>query len=256
MQLELNGITDIETEKKVINRNVILTDRDFEILKFILEMKFSSSEEVFIKFFKITKSLADAKSDLWAKKRLLQLENSNFLKSVKVLGGLRKYYIPTLKAYFALSNFYTESKLCKPTHTIDFRTFHHDRLVLQARLTLEELRGINQFISERELKASGIITQHLTNQYIPDGIYLDSNNKKIALELEIAIKSKSRYRDKINKYVNVMRSEKTGLIFQKAHYLCAKESLKNYLVKETRIYGDLFKIETINEFLTQKKELI
>lgn len=255
MQLAMSGVLANTPEKKSKSKNVVLTDRDFEILEFILDMKFSGVEEVFEKFFKVTLSNEIAKSSLWAKKRLMQLEQAKFVSSVRPFSEPVRCYTATFKAYYALNQYYPEKFICKPSGGFDQRTFHHDQCVLRSRLFLETSAKVKSWLSDRKLKSSTELSAGLSAQYIPDAIYIDQCGARIAFEFEISVKAKARYQDKIKKYVQHMRSANSQLkVFDRVQFVCVKESVAKYLSKETRIYGDLFQVLTANEFSKKKKE--
>ncbi len=89
--------------------------------------------------------------------------------------------------------------------------------------------------------------------YIPDAIYVDPAGVRVAFELEIAVKAKSRYQEKIKKYVQLMRSSNPQQkVFDRVQFVCAKDAVAKFLIKETRIYGDLFQILTVDEFESMK----
>ncbi len=256
MQLAMNGIFPEITEKRTSAKNIVLTERDFEILEFIMDMKFAGIEEVFERFFKITMSNESAKSSEWARKRLCQLEKANFLKSVRSFSESTRYYVTTFKAYYALTQFNPEKFVSKPSGGFDQRTFLHDRGVLRARLHLESLHLVNLWLSDRKLKSSTELTGGLQVQYIPDAIYATPAGVRVAFELEIAVKAKSRYQDKIKKYVQLMRSTNTQhKVFDRVQFVCAKETVAKFLIKETRIYGDLFEVVTAENFFSKKGEV-
>lgn len=256
MQLALSGVVTDVPEKRSATKNVILTDRDFEILEFIMDMKFAGVNEVFEKFFKVTLSNENAKSSLWAKKRLMQLEQAKFLKSVRPFSESVRCFTTTFKAYYALTQYSPEKFVCKPTGGFDQRTFQHDRGVLQARLFLESLGKINSWGSDRKLKSSTELSGGLPVQYIPDAIYVDASGVKVAFELEIAVKAKSRYQDKIKKYVSLMRSANMQhRVFDRVQFVCAKDTVTKFLMKETRIYGELFQVTSVSAFYAAKAEV-
>ncbi|WP_347359484.1 hypothetical protein [Bdellovibrio sp.] len=256
MQLAMSGIFPEITEKRTSAKNIVLTERDFEILEFIMDMKFAGVEEVFEKFFKITLTNESAKSSEWARKRLCQLEKANFLKSMRSFSESTRYYVTTFKAYYALSQFNPEKFVSKPSGGFDQRTFLHDRGVLRARLYLESLRKVNSWISDRKLKSSTELAGGLTVQYIPDAIYVTSASVRVAFELEIAVKAKSRYQDKIKKYVQLMRSTNMQhKVFDRVQFVCAKDTVAKFLLKETRIYGELFEVVTVEDFFFRNDEV-
>lgn len=252
-----NEIKQISTTENKQTKNVELTQRDFEIIQFIIEMKFSSVDEVFQKFFKVKLNSEPAKSQAWAKKRLQQLEKARFLKSMYSFSESTRLYVGTYKGYYALAQIKPLEFLVKPHLGFDQRVFSHDLQVLNCRLQLEESKSGLDWISERKLKSDPQVLKNLTQLYIPDGVYTSISGQKVAFELEIAIKAKSRYKDKIKKYINIIRSEKAeAKLFDRVHYVCAKDTLKSYLIKETRIYGAFFKIETLAEFLSTNGVLV
>lgn len=249
MQMELNGIYTEIPKKLNTTKNVILTSRDFEILEFILEMRFSGIEEVFEKFFKITQSSVQAKSMEWARKRLSQLEEAKFLKSVRSFSESTRYFTTTFKAYYALSNIKPEVLVCRPSLGFDIRTFYHDKAVLRSRIHLEQKHKVTLWVSDRKLKSAAELTNGLDRLYIPDAIYTSVSGEKVAFELEIAVKAKKRYQDKIKKYVSILRStDVKHKIFDRVLFVCAKASVAEHLSKETKIYGELFEIQTFDEF--------
>ena len=206
MQLAISGFGIEIPEKRINTKNIILTDRDFEILEFIMDMKFSGLEDVFEKFFKVTRANDIAKSMEWARKRLLQLEQAKYLRSVRSFSESTRFFVATLKAYHVLANHKPGAIISKPSQGIDQRTFIHDKLVLSGRRQLEEDLKVTSWISDRKLRSSTELSGGLTALYVPDGIYTLPTNQKVAFELEIAVKAKGRYHDKVKKYVQLMRT--------------------------------------------------
>ncbi|MBS1972682.1 MAG: hypothetical protein JSU04_20405 [Bdellovibrionales bacterium] len=256
MQLAMSRVLGENPETRNKIKKVILTDRDFEILEFIMDMKFAGVEEVFEKYFKVTLSNEQARSSLWAKKRLMQLEKAKFLNSVRPFSEPARCFTATFKAYYALTQYSPEKFVNKPSGGFDQRTFVHDREVLKARLFLESNEKIKSWASERKLRSSSEFTGVLASQYIPDSIYITSSEVKVAFELEIALKAKSRYQDKIRKYVQHMRSANLkNKFFDRVQFVCSKESVARFLIKETRIYGELFQIILLTDFYTKRKEV-
>lgn len=252
MQLALIKELTPEPERRVSSRNVFLTERDLEVLEFIVDMKFASVEDVFRKFFKVTLNSEAARSDEWARKRLFQLEQGQFLKAHKVQQDKVTFYTATLKSYYALINFYPDRPFTKPVGGFDHRIFIHDKLVLKCRLDLEERLGVTSWLSDRKLKAYPDLAGGLSHAHIPDAIYKTSSGASVAFELEIARKSKSRYQDKLKKYVQVLRTlDVSRRKFELVQFVCTQDSVHELLVKETKIYGSLFKIQTIGEFISE-----
>lgn len=173
--------------------NVILTERDLEIFQFVCEMKFARTEDIYQKFFKNLESGNIAASDLWTRKRLFQLEKGGFLKSRKLPGEKSTFYTATNKAFMALKNICPEKALCTPLLSIDYRTYGHDLQVLKYRLLLEENNKITNWVSDRMMKQNQEFDKDFGASDVPDGLFLDSDGRKFAFELEISRKSKSKY---------------------------------------------------------------
>lgn len=234
------------------DRKIILSDRDFEVLEFVLEMKFASLDEVCEKFFKGSPADQNVVGYWYAKKRLAQLEQAGFLKSTKQHSESRRLYFVKLKAYQVLKNLYPEKNLPRPTESIDGRTVAHDYLLLRLRLELEKRHQAFSWISDRSLKMQTGILSQLSETYSPDGIYKPIDGPSVAFELEISLKAKSRYQDKIKRYVQWIREHRNDpTAFKKVHYVTTNESVKKHLDNFTAMYPDLFKIEMVTAYFTE-----
>jgi Fe2+ or Zn2+ uptake regulation protein len=129
-------VIKMEEESKP-ERVMKLTNRDLEILKFVLEMKFVSIEDVYHRFFKVKKNGELSKSDWWTRDRVYQLQKHGFLRKLSFYTEARWFYVATEKAYNLLLGKYTGLHFCDPTRKIDIHTFHHDWLVTKCRIELE-----------------------------------------------------------------------------------------------------------------------
>lgn len=234
-------------KKKVRKQEVELTERDLRILEFCLEMKFSNAETIFQKFFKVTSMGTESTSVAWTKKRLLQLERAGFLKSTYAFSEGTRFYLATRKAFEALSFYFPQNSFCYPLPQIDHRTFAHDKFILEYRVELEKLNSSCFWVSERMLKANPEFAFGLEGRYAPDAIYKLSKSEMIAFELEISLKAKSRYREKIQKYVYAIRNSKgSSLPLSKVHFVVLNDSVEKILRSQTRIYPEYFEIEKIS----------
>lgn len=231
-------------ERAVCVRRVELTERDLKILSFILDMKFARVTDVFQKFFKTTLNAEEAKSEAWAKKRLQQLVQARFLRVTYSHLDSERYFTTTLKAYNALATVDPEKVLTKPVRGFDHRTLFHDRVVIEFRLEIERTHGEVHWISDRRLKSQLAAVYGLTTLNIPDGIYQLPTGEVVAFELEIAQKARRRYRDKIEQYVDLIRSRKNQPgMFRRVYFVCFKESVEKVLKDESRMFGDLIHVE-------------
>ena len=74
----------VRSEKVVRRENFRMTSRDLDILEFILEMKFSTIEDIHSNFFKFTKDGEQSSCLRWARERvsnLVRSENYTLLNS-------------------------------------------------------------------------------------------------------------------------------------------------------------------------------
>lgn len=243
----------IQKTKVNLARKVELTERDFGIFEFILDMKFARVSDVFTKFFKKTLSAEDAKSEAWAKKRLFQLEQAQFLKSTYSNLGADRYFTVTRKGHLALANVFPERCLTKPIRGFDSRTLTHDCLLIDCRLAYEKNENVTDWISDRQLRTYSARDFGLTSLHVPDAIYKMRDGTRVAFELEIARKSKVRYREKIEKYVSLIRERRSDpRMFKMVRYLCTNISVAEILKSESDYYGDLISVETA-DFVSMSK---
>ena len=90
---------------------------------------------------------------------------------------------------------------------------------------------------------------------VPDGLFKTSEGKRVALEIEASQKTKADYLTKIKKYVTMMRSKDLKVnVFDKVLYVVAKEAVRELLIRETRIYGELFEVKSFDEFFSPASE--
>lgn len=232
-------------------RRVVLSDRDYEVLEFILEMKFASLDEVCAKFFQGSPVNQNVVGYWYAKKRLAQLEQAGFLESTKKFSETKRFYFAKQKAYSAVTNLFPEKTIPRATGSIDGRTVAHDYLLLRLRLELEKRHQAHFWISDRSLKIQTGILAQLSEAYSPDGIYKSLQGSAVAFELEISLKAKSRYQDKVKRYVQWIREHRNDqTAFKTVHYVATNEAVKKHLDNYTAIYPDLFKVEMVGEYFT------
>lgn len=243
--------TEIESQsgKSSLKERIKLTKRDIEILIFLLEMKFCSLDELYFKFFRVNLDGTESKSSWWARDRVNTLKSLKLITTVHFYTEAKSYYLATRKAFQIVQGYLGDKSICKPTYRLDIRTFEHDKLLTQLRLELEGRRLTSDWNSERLLSEDPKYKFILSREFRPDAIYKTTEGRKVAFELELSTKAKKRYQDKIKKYVSIVRSQKVDTkLFDVVHYVCAKVSVFDLLVNETRIYKDFFKIEMLSNF--------
>lgn len=98
---EIVPIKDLDTIREV---KLELTERDLNLLSFVLEMKFASFQQLYRKYFSTTYGGAYSVSTSWAERRLLQLVKADYLKFTYSLLEKEKLYVCTQKAYRAVAS--------------------------------------------------------------------------------------------------------------------------------------------------------
>lgn len=250
-QLNFPGLKP-KKEKLTKDRALVLTERDLNIIEYVLDMKFATVQDVFEKFFKITLSNEEAKSDEWAVRRIQQLTSNGYLNGIHSFSERKKYYLGTWKGYYAVEKVKPELNVSKPSKAIDHHTFNHDKKVIEARIILENQKAATSWISDRKLRTNKDLAGGLLLSNVPDGLFKTPEGKRVALEIEATQKTKSDYANKIKKYVAMMRSKDLKVkVFDQVLYVVAKESVRNILLTETKIYGELFQVVSFDEFFNQ-----
>lgn len=236
--------------------NTRLTARDISILHFVHEMKFSTIEQLHKKFFKVTKDGYSSISLRWTKERIASLIKNDFLRPVKDLCPITLYLISE-KGYWYIKNGTFGNDVGKFHKVIDSRFLKHDASVSDVRIHLESKEIATQWISEHLLPEHPGVRKYLTSEFRPDGIYTDPSGQKVAFELEIALKSKERYRQKIKRYIDVVTNQDASKeLFGKVHYVCQKENVLEFLKFETQIYQSLFQFSLESEIFKPTGELL
>jgi len=217
-----------------------LTERELDVLEFILEMKFSTLEALHGKFFKVTKGGSTSNSLIWAKQRISHLVKTEMVQILTEVCN-RPLYVLTQKGYRFLKNSRPTKNYCRPLFDVDGRIFDHDQRVTQVRIALESSGLIKEWISERQLSEIDEVKKYLPTEFRPDAIYINHQGQKVAFELEIARKSKDRYHKKIKRYIQVMtEGSSLSRIFESVHYVCEKQTVLDLLQSEIQLYQPLF----------------
>lgn len=239
----------IYSRKVTKSESYRMTSRDMDMLEFILEMKFSTIEDIHSKFFKFTKTGDKSSCLRWARERVANLVKTDFLKAVKDVCH-RTLYIVTQKGYMYLKNSRFDRIFSRPLIDVDGRTYDHDQKVIQIRLALEEGGLVKEWISERQLSEIDEVKKYLSAEFRPDAIYITPEGKRVAFELEIARKSKERYQTKIKRYIQVMSEPQVAsMLFDRVHYVCEKEKILDLIKSEVALYQPLFKFSLESEFV-------
>ncbi len=247
---------ELERKPKSIPRKegLRITARDLEILKFVLEMKFSIIPDIQMKFFCCGQNGQSSKSLIWTKQRIQKLVAVDFLK-FEHQASIKNPIVATPKGYFFLKNSLSKSELCRPLFSIDNRTFEHDLQVSKLRIQMECTEKASDWISERQLCDNSEYSNYFSNEYRPDGIYTSETGQKVAFELEIARKSKSRYQQKIRRYIDLLLNQNMkSKPFDLVHYVCDKPEVLNILESDSQLFRPFFKFELLSKFQTERNQ--
>lgn len=244
-----NQKNNSEKQNLAPKKSVSLTQRDYEVLLFLIEMKFSSLDEISFKFFKSYSKEGKIVPNTYVIKRLAQLIKDGFLKSTRAFDATKRLYYPTIKSYLMLTKLYPEKVIVRPSGNIDGRTVVHDYYLLVLRLRLENLNKAHDWISDRIIKTTLNVYNELGSGNTPDGIYTDVNGQSVAMELEVSVKSKARYLDKVKKYVSFIRAhEANPQMIKRVHYVVFAQPTYKHLTEYTSLYKHFFTIEKASDF--------
>ena len=252
------SIAKNDYEKPKIKRHcqldLHLTERDFEIFKFVLDMKFASREAIAEKFFWSKDQKSDSRSIFSTRNRLQKLKVYDWLVPVQFPGNAKHFYQASWKAYYEIRKRYPSETIPKPQGKPDYETAQHDLMVLNSRIHLEKEFKIKVWVSDKTIRTiTGDLKFGADDFSIPDGLYLSHTGEKTAFELERVQKSKTQYREKLKSLVRTLRSGRNHMLdFSKVHFVCLTDAGFKFLKEETKIYGDLFKIEKAADFFNSK----
>ncbi|MFH1262731.1 MAG: hypothetical protein V1495_04735, partial [Pseudomonadota bacterium] len=126
-------------------RNIRLTQREIEALRFTLEMKFASVEVLYRKFFKFENST----SSRYAYERVNLLRKHGYLIPIRIHTEWTVYYVGSRLACDVIQSEKPDASIPRPLPGIDIRTFEHDRKVLLCRVAREAIGNAQNWTSER-----------------------------------------------------------------------------------------------------------
>lgn len=233
----------IPTGRLIARSGPRFTGRDFEIIQFLCQMRYSGIEEIHEKFFLKTQSGTESRSLRWARERVQLLCRYRLIQTDSLPGSIRKYFLATRRGAILAEQFLYLDRPLIPTRRIDIRTFEHELAVLRIRLELESQGSVNRWISEPELRSSMSEFGTFRSEFCPDAIYKTPTGSSIAVEVEISPKSRRRYQDKIRSYVDLIRESKNdpnGI--RKVQFYCFKKFATQVFREETRVYSSWFEV--------------
>ena len=194
-------------------KNLRLVERDFFVLRFILEMKFCSAEQIWERFYRYAEGAG--KKIKYTQNRLSRLRCSEYLHSHFTYDGPVRYYTATPKTFDLVLNYFDLREKDMPEASnkiIDMRSFIHDKGLVWLRVFFENMGLIDAFSWESEgcIKRRTLfgLTPEIIKTRMRDSVWPDAliklkagkNEGTYSLEFEHSVKAQDRRRDKIRSY--------------------------------------------------------
>ncbi len=162
-----------------------LQDRDYEILSWLVQMKFMLLDQITRVFFK------GCNPNRAPYRRLLKLIKAGLIETKRVYTESRDLYIPTKKAAQLLMR-WGGPYLLGLSKDKDFANYSHDKTLIDLRVLFMEL-GIKTWVPERILRSARPTGSS------PDALLVTSNYL-YAVEYERTEKKLTRYKEIVERY--------------------------------------------------------
>lgn len=211
-------------------KRVFLKNRDLNVIEYGLDQKFLTMSQVARVFLGgkfefeengIRKKYKDPKHRTYQRMRILRK-----LGYLSILEGSEAILVPSRQGMEAL-NLHGRSTF-NDFKTPDFKTFEHDRRVTDVRLVLEDMGVLGRWVSERWLRMD------VGEENVPDGLVETRDGKLVAVEVEIARKTKQRY-------VRIFEAYKSrGLKVDRVLYVCDSLDLMEVISSLLDGYQDAY----------------
>ena len=163
-----------------------ITERDIELMGWILEQKFMTEKQVRQVFWKGT-----TKKSRNAYKRMNELQKAGFLRTNDKSTYREAIYTVSTKGIRELRAFNRNRGLGE-TSDVGYTNYKHDSVVTDIRIMFHGW-GYTDWVSERVLSKRNDLRQ------VPDGMIFH-RDRYTAIEYESSQKSKHRYREIFNNY--------------------------------------------------------
>ncbi len=163
---------------------MIFQKRDAEILRWINGFGFASAEQIKT-FMKVGNTAAYV--------RLKKLVDGGYLTRERILHGQARIHKLTKKGVLASGD------AVLPLQYVNLGTFRHDYKLIDLALMLEEQTG-GSFQPDRRIRHDEGLSGVGQLGHIADGLLSIGQDKPIAIELELSVKSRARIQSIINDY--------------------------------------------------------
>jgi hypothetical protein len=193
---------------------VQITERDIKILGWINNFRYVTAEQVMKKF---------CMSQSLTYRRLKKLKDGGYLKHVRFFRNRPGVYLCTSDGTAV-----SDSELSNYNKKIDLSTYEHHLTVIDISLVFEK-RG--KWITEREIWSEAFNREEgaQPNIHIPDGIIIDGEGRRTAVEVELTSKSEKRLRQ-------IMKAHRRSRMYDDVLYIVKNTGIKE---KIERLSGPL-----------------
>lgn len=172
--------------------NMQITERDIEIIRFINDFGFCEIKQI-EKQFGITKSRG-----YQIMKRLV---NANLVIHEKVFHGAH--------GIFYVTKLGSECTDLPPIKNIPKDNYQHQLAIIEMFLKLKDQYPEAEWISERRIKRDKYRKGLGKRGHIPDGMLIFPDNKEVAIEIELTLKSKRRLKEIFHTYIACLQIKET-----------------------------------------------
>lgn len=163
---------------------MIFQERDAQVLRWINGFGFASVEQI-QKYMKVGPTAAYV--------RIKKLVEGGYLVRERVLHGQARLHKVTKKGMLASAD------ALAPMQYITLGTFRHDFMLVDLALSLETETG-GTFVPDRRIRHDEGLSGKGQSGHVADGYLYIGDEKPIAVELELSVKSRARIVDIINTY--------------------------------------------------------
>ncbi len=231
----------MELEKGKREERIRITERDILGVGFVVEQGFATIEQL----WKVAWN--EHKSVDYTYRRVVSLERSGFLKTVKVDSITYKIVSPTTKSRNLIASF--------SQHPIPLVNASKDIVFHQL-----DLNGLRILFQEKGLKnwrsaeclAVDPSFKKIGTRHIPDAYYISSDGTRTAIEYDRTLRKKDRIKERLSSYVVELMSPDRNI--DRLIYLVAPAYFKTYQQIFDQSFGGIkgkFILKTMDEFKNQ-----
>jgi hypothetical protein len=246
--------TEARVKAKADAAGFRLTERDVDLLGFLLEQKFASLEQVYFRFFDSRQTVSEPlPPGLHVTRQRLQiLRRAGLISTQKVFSESRSLYLLTHLGFQVFRGRRPHDAFAYPVKTVDFRNYEHDTKVNDCRIAIERTGKVMKWLPERRLRIQGFESQfsysELPRELVPDGIFISSKGERIAFEIETTPRKKRRYEEKLDEFLSVM--DGNSPLIHRVFWVGFTDRIYSDL-KEVAGQEENFSIESYSHFLSK-----